>query len=73
MIYEVAWKKQVYYCKYKCKTHKHYNYLQSIFNQKLITKDIKIAKQQGLGFVDQVSTNKGDGAQRSESKLRCAN
>ncbi len=40
---------------------KHYNYLQSIFNQKLFTKDLKNAMLQGLGLVDQESTNKGGG------------
>jgi len=28
--------------KIQMKTHKHYNYLRSIFNQKLFTKDIKM-------------------------------
>ncbi len=37
------------------KKHKHYAYLQLIFYQKLFTKDIKNAKQQGLGLVDQES------------------
>ncbi len=30
----------------------YYNYLQSIFNMKLYTTDIKNAKQRGLGLVD---------------------
>jgi hypothetical protein len=32
------------------------NYLQSIFNQKLNMKDIKNAKQRGLGWVDRESS-----------------
>jgi hypothetical protein len=33
---------QVYYRQYKCKAHKHYNYLQSIFDKKFFTKDNKM-------------------------------
>ncbi len=44
---------QAYFSKYKCKTHKYYNDLQSIFNEKLFTKDIKNAKHQSSGLVDQ--------------------
>ncbi len=43
--------------------HKHNNYLQSIFNQKLFAKDIKNGEQQSLSLVDQESTNKRGGAQ----------
>jgi hypothetical protein len=35
---------QVYYSRSIYKSHKHYNYLQSIFNQKLFTEDIENAK-----------------------------
>jgi hypothetical protein len=41
------------------------NYLQSIFNPKLFTKNIKNAKQQGVGLAEQESTNKGGGTHRS--------
>jgi hypothetical protein len=50
--------------------HESYNYLQSIFNQKLFTKDIKNAKAATLQFVDlKFTTLKGGGAQRSQSEL----
>ncbi len=32
--------------------HKHYNYLQSVLNQKLFSKNIKNDNQQGLGLGD---------------------
>jgi hypothetical protein len=41
--------------------------LQPIFNQKLFTKDIKNAKKQGLGLIDQESTKYIGGAKRFES------
>ncbi len=48
--------------------HENYNYLQSIFNQELFTKDIKNAKVATLQFVDlKFTTIKGGGAQRYES------
>ncbi len=34
----------------------NYNYLQSILNKKLLTKDIENTKHQVLGFIDQEST-----------------
>ncbi len=50
--------------------HESYNYLQSIFNQELFTKDIKNAKAATLQFVDyKFTTIKGGGAQRSQSEL----
>jgi hypothetical protein len=44
IIIELAllWINQVYYFRYKCKRHKYYNNLQSIFNCELFTKDIKM-------------------------------
>jgi hypothetical protein len=47
--------------------------LQSIYNQKLFTKDIKNAKQQGLGLEDKNLQIKEGGALRSENMLRIAN
>jgi hypothetical protein len=38
--------------------HKYYNYLQSMFDQKLFTKDIKDPKHRCLGLVNQESRNK---------------
>ncbi len=43
--------------------HKHYNYLQSILEQKLFTKDIENAKQRGLVRKDLVVFQLGGGAQ----------
>ncbi len=63
---------QAYYWRFKCKTCKHYTYLQSIFNQKLLTKDIKNAKQQGLGLGNHILQNKGGGVKRCESKFKVA-
>jgi hypothetical protein len=60
---------QFCHLRYKRKTHQHYNYLQSILNQKLFTKDIKNAEQQGLGLVDQTSTDRRGGVQWFEGKL----
>ncbi len=48
---------------------KHYNYLQSILNQKVFTKDIKNAEQRGLGLVDQKSTDRRGLVQWLEGKL----
>ncbi len=60
---------QVYYWRYKCETHNHCNYLQSIFNQTLFTKDIKNAKGWSLGlFRSMICENEGGRAQRSQSK-----
>jgi hypothetical protein len=50
---EAAWNKSSLLL--KIQIYKHCSYLQSIFNQKLFTKDIKNAKQQCLGSVDQES------------------
>ncbi len=54
-----------------------YASITTIYNQYLIWNyfktDIKNAKQQGLGLVDQNLQNKGDRAQRPEWKLRTAN
>jgi hypothetical protein len=44
-----------------------------IFNQKLFSKDIKNAKEQGLGLGHLESYNNGGGAQRSGSERRIAN
>jgi hypothetical protein len=60
---------QFCHLRYKWKTREHYNYLQSILNQKLFTKDIKNAEQQGLGLVDQTSTDRRGRAQLFEGKL----
>jgi len=50
--------------------HKYYNYLQSIFIQKLFTKDIKMPS--GKAWVSLITNlqNKGDGAQRIESDVQ---
>ncbi len=40
-----------------------------IFNQKLFSKYVKNAKQQGMGLIDQESTNKRGGANRSEDEF----
>ncbi len=61
---------QAYYWRFKRKTHKHYDSLQSIFNQKLFTKYIKNAKQQGLGLGNHNLQTKGGGGKRCESKFR---
>ncbi len=44
-----------------------------MFSQKLFTKDIKNAKQQGSGLVDNNLQIKKDGEQRYENELRTAN
>ncbi len=55
------------------KKQKHNSYLQSIFNLKLFTKDIKNANQQSLGLLVQSSMRiKGGGVQSSRSKYRTA-
>jgi hypothetical protein len=50
-ITEAALNKSSLLLKINFKTHKHYIYLQTIFKQKLFTKDIKNANQ-GLGLAD---------------------
>jgi hypothetical protein len=63
----------IVYSEYYFVKHKNYNYLQSIFNQKLFTKDIKNAEQQGfsLGYLE--SFNYEGRAQKSGSERTIAN
>jgi hypothetical protein len=49
--------------KYKCKKHKHYNYLQIILKQEFFTKVIKNAKLENLSEEYCWSNLKGEDAQ----------
>jgi hypothetical protein len=50
--------------------HKQYDYLQSIFNQKLFTKEFKMRSSKARVSVMKNLQNKGCGAQRFESDVR---
>jgi hypothetical protein len=47
-MYKLLWINQAYYWRYKYKTHKHYNYFEGKFKQKVFTK-IFNAKLEYLG------------------------
>ncbi len=72
-IYKVWWNKllginQVYYCRFKCKMHKHYNYLQSIFNLKLFINILK-CQEAKLWFVRFNDLMRMKWAERKGSKV----
>jgi len=47
---------------------KHYSYFQSIFNQKLCTKDIKMPSSKAWVFRSMIYKNEEDGMQKFGSK-----